>query len=38
VLIDRGGVVRFLHGDDGAGDESYIAQIRALLDDNFGGL
>lgn len=38
VLIDRGGVVRFLHSDDGAGDESYVAQIRALLDDKFGGL
>jgi peroxiredoxin len=38
VLIDRGGVVRFLHSDDGAGDDSYVAQIRALLDDKFGGL
>lgn len=38
VLIDRGGVVRFLHSDDSAGDESYVAQIRALLDDKFGGL
>ena len=38
VLIDLGGVVRFLHSDDGAGDDSYVAQIRALLDDKFGGL
>ena len=38
VLIDRSGVVRFLHSGDGAGDESYVAQIRALLDDKFGGL
>jgi peroxiredoxin len=33
VLIDRSGVVRYLHNDDRAGDPSYVAQIRALLDD-----
>jgi peroxiredoxin len=33
VLIDRAGRVRFLHSDDRAGDPSYVAQIRALLDD-----
>jgi len=32
VLIDRAGHVRFLHSDDRAGDPSYVAQIRALLD------
>jgi len=35
VLIDRSGVVRYLHGDDRADDPSYVAQIRALLDDSF---
>ncbi|MGA2024241.1 MAG: peroxiredoxin family protein [Steroidobacteraceae bacterium] len=35
VLIDRSGVVRYLHGDYRAGDESYVAQIRSLLDDQF---
>jgi peroxiredoxin len=35
VLIDRSGVVRFLHSDDRAGDGPYVAQIRALLDDQF---
>jgi peroxiredoxin len=35
VLIDRSGVVRFVHSDDRAGDESYVAQVRALLDDQF---
>ena len=33
VLIDRSGVVRYLHDDDRANDRSYITQIRALLDD-----
>ncbi len=33
ILIDRSGVVRYLHGDDRADDPSYVAQIRALLDD-----
>lgn len=33
VLIDRAGQVRYLHSDDRAGDPSYVAQIRALLDD-----
>jgi peroxiredoxin len=33
VLIDRGGTVRYLHGDDNPSDPSYVAQIRALLDD-----
>ena len=33
VLIDRSGIVRYWHGDDRADDGSYIAQIRALLDD-----
>ncbi len=36
VLIDRSGIVRYLHSDDRAGDSSYIAQIRALLDDRAG--
>lgn len=33
VLIDRSGVVRYWHADDRADDRSYVAQIRALLDD-----
>jgi peroxiredoxin len=33
VLIDRSGIVRYVRGDDGAEDGSYVAQIRALLDD-----
>ncbi|MGA8705732.1 MAG: TlpA disulfide reductase family protein [Steroidobacteraceae bacterium] len=33
ILIDRSGVVRYLHGDDRPDDPSYVAQIRALLDD-----
>jgi peroxiredoxin len=33
VLIDRAGVVRYLHSDDRPDDPSYVAQIRALLDD-----
>ena len=33
VLIDRSGIVRYWHGDDRADDGSYVAQIRALLDD-----
>ena len=36
VLIDRSGIVRYLHSDDRAGDPSYVAQIRALLDDTLG--
>jgi peroxiredoxin len=33
VLIDRSGIVRYLRGDDSADNGSYVAQIRALLDD-----
>jgi peroxiredoxin len=33
VLIDRGGVVRYIHSDDGADERSYVVQIRTLLDD-----
>jgi peroxiredoxin len=33
VLIDRSGIVRYWHGDDRADNGSYVAQIRALLDD-----
>ena len=36
VLIDRAGRVRFLHSDDRGSDPSYVAQIRALLDDRIG--
>jgi peroxiredoxin len=36
VMIDRSGVVRYLHRDDRSDDTSYVAQIRALLDDNVG--
>jgi len=36
LLIDRSGVVRYRHGDDKPGDPSYVAQIRALLDDRIG--
>jgi peroxiredoxin len=36
ILLDRGGVVRYLHSDDRASDPSYVAQIRALLDDRVG--
>jgi peroxiredoxin len=36
VLIDRSGVVRYLHSDDRPGDASYVTQIRALLDDKVG--
>jgi len=36
VLIDRSGIVRYWHGDDRADDGSYVAQIRALLDDSAG--
>ena len=35
VLIDRSGIVRYLHADDRADDPSYVTQIRALLDDSF---
>jgi len=33
VLIDRAGVVRYVHSEDGSDERSYIAQIRTLLDD-----
>jgi peroxiredoxin len=33
VLIDRSGIVRYLRGDEHVEDGSYVAQIRALLDD-----
>jgi peroxiredoxin len=33
VLIDRSGVIRYVHDNDRAADRSYITQIRALLDD-----
>jgi len=33
VLIDRSGVIRYLHDGYRANDPSYVAQIRALLDD-----
>jgi peroxiredoxin len=33
VLIDRSGVVRYIHSDDGSDEHSYIAQIHTLLDD-----
>lgn len=33
VLIDRSGIVRHRHDDDRVDDGSYVAQIRALLDD-----
>ena len=33
VLIDRAGVIRFLHDEYRANDPSYVVQIRALLDD-----
>jgi peroxiredoxin len=33
ILIDRGGVVRYVHSDDGADQRSYVVQIRTLLDD-----
>ena len=33
VLIDRGGTVRYLHADYRASDRSYLAEVRALLDD-----
>jgi len=33
VLIDRRGRVRFLQSDDHGIDNSYVAQVRALLDD-----
>jgi len=36
VLIDRSGVVRYVHSDDRPGDASYVTQIRALLDDKVG--
>ncbi len=34
VLIDRSGVVRYLHDGDPADEATYVTQIRALLDDN----
>jgi cytochrome c biogenesis protein CcmG, thiol:disulfide interchange protein DsbE len=33
VLIDRRGVIRYIHSDDGADQRSYVVQIRTLLDD-----
>jgi peroxiredoxin len=33
VMIDRAGVVRYVHDDDRADDPSYLAQIHALLED-----
>jgi peroxiredoxin len=33
VLIDRSGVVRYVHADDAADERPYVAQIRTLLDD-----
>lgn len=33
VLIDRAGMIRYLHDDYRANDPSYVVQIRALLDD-----
>jgi peroxiredoxin len=33
VLIDRSGLVRYVHSDDGSDERTYIAQIRTLLDD-----
>lgn len=33
VLIDRSGVIRYLHDEYRANDPSYVLQIRALLDD-----
>ena len=33
VLIDRAGIVRYLHSDDRANDSTYVNEIRALLDD-----
>jgi peroxiredoxin len=33
VLIDRSGVIRYLHDEYRANDPSYVVQIRALLDD-----
>jgi peroxiredoxin len=33
LLIDRAGVVRYIHGDDPADERSYVVQIRTLLDD-----
>ncbi len=34
VLIDRAGVVRYLHNEFRSDDPSYVTQIRALLDDD----
>jgi peroxiredoxin len=33
VLIDRSGVVRYVHVDEAADERPYVAQIRTLLDD-----
>ena len=33
LLIDRRGRVRYMHSDDRATDNSYVAQVRELLDD-----
>jgi peroxiredoxin len=34
VMIDRSGTVRYLHAGDAFDERSYVAQIRALLDDD----
>jgi peroxiredoxin len=33
VLVDRSGIIRYVHSDDGADERSYVVQIRTLLDD-----
>jgi peroxiredoxin len=33
ILIDRAGIVRYIHSDDGVDERSYVVQIRTLLDD-----
>jgi len=33
LLIDRGGVVRYAHGEPGVGDAALLAEIRQLLDE-----
>ncbi len=34
VMIDRSGVVRYIHSDDRFDERSYVTQIRALVDDD----
>jgi peroxiredoxin len=36
LLIDRSGIVRYLHSDDGADDRTLVRQVRELLDDRLG--